>query len=194
VTKEEARRAARDRFPAIGSAARAEAEAAIARNVWLVPEIAAARTLLLYASLPDEVATDAIAREALRRGVTVTYPRCLPDTFDLALHHLRDLGELRDSGSYGIREPDPACPLLRVSDIDAALVPGLAWDRDGGRLGHGAGYYDRLFADPAWRGFRCGIFFASQELPRVPRDPWDAPLHAVVTEDGGVHGSRFTTD
>lgn len=182
MTKPEARRAARQRLRAFDARERAGAEAAIARNLWQIPAIAAARTLLLYASLPDEVATDEIAREALRRGITVTYPRCLPDTFELALHHLRDLDELRDAGSYGIREPDPSCPILAVSDIDAALVPGLAWDRTGARLGRGAGYYDRLFASPDWRGFRCGLFFSFQELERVPSDPWDAPLHAVVTE------------
>jgi 5-formyltetrahydrofolate cyclo-ligase len=44
------------------------------------------------------------------------------------------------------------------------------------------GYYDRLFARPGWRGFRCGIFFAEQEVPIVPSDPWDAPLDAVVTQ------------
>jgi 5-formyltetrahydrofolate cyclo-ligase len=186
VTKAEARRAARSRLAAIGSAARAEAEAAIARNVWLVPEVAAARTLLLYASLPDEVATDAIAREALRRGLTVTYPRCLPATFELALHHLRDLGELRDAGSYGIREPDPACPLLDTSDIDVVLVPGLAFDRRGARLGRGAGYYDRLFALPTFRAFRCGLFFAAQEAHHLPTDPWDVFLDAIVTEEGMV--------
>jgi 5-formyltetrahydrofolate cyclo-ligase len=60
-------------------------------------------------------------------------------------------------------------------------VPGLAWDRAGRRLGRGAGYYDRLFADPAWRGFRCGLFFAAAEAPALPADPWDRPLDAVVT-------------
>jgi 5-formyltetrahydrofolate cyclo-ligase len=69
-----------------------------------------------------------------------------------------------------------------VEEVDAALVPGLGWDRSGGRIGRGAGYYDRLFADPEWRGFRCGLFFAAQEADVLPTDPWDAPLDAVVTE------------
>jgi 5-formyltetrahydrofolate cyclo-ligase len=182
VTKDEARRAARERLRAVPPEVRAAAAAEISRRLWTLPEIAGARTLLLYASLPGEVPTDPIAEEAARRGIVVTYPRCLPETRSLALHRVADLGELRDGGSYGIREPDPTCPLRLASDVDAALVPGLAWDRDGTRLGRGAGYYDRLFADPDWRGFRCGLFLAAQEIPSLPRDPWDAPLAAVVTE------------
>ncbi len=182
MTKDDARLRARERLRALPPAERDAANRAIAERIWSVPEVAAARAILLYASLPDEVATDAIAREALRRGLVVTYPRCLPATYELALHHLRDLGELREAGSYGIREPDPACPLLDTADIDVALVPGLAFDRHGARLGRGAGYYDRLFALPTFRAFRCGLFFSSQEARHLPTDPWDAKLDAVVTE------------
>jgi len=72
--------------------------------------------------------------------------------------------------------------IVDPAEIEAVLVPGLAWDRRGGRLGRGAGYYDRLFAHEAWRGFRCGVFFGFQEVPAVPTEPWDVPLHAVVTD------------
>jgi 5-formyltetrahydrofolate cyclo-ligase len=182
VTKDEARARARERLRSLSAAEREAAAASIARRVWELPAIAAARTLLLYAPLPGEVPTDAIAGEAARRGIALTYPRCLPESRSLALHRVTHPGELLDGGSYGIREPDPSCPLLRVPEIDAVIVPGLAWDRTGTRLGRGAGYYDRLFADPGWRGLRCGIFFSVQEIAHLPRDPWDASLHAVVTE------------
>ncbi|HEX5727257.1 MAG TPA: 5-formyltetrahydrofolate cyclo-ligase, partial [Longimicrobiaceae bacterium] len=118
---------------------------------------------------------------AWERGVEVAYPRVLPDRRVLALHCVEGPERLRP-GAYGIREPDEACRLVSPEEVDAVLVPGLAWDRAGQRLGRGAGYYDRLFADPAWRGFRCGLFFAAQEVEAIPADPWDAPLQAVVTE------------
>jgi 5-formyltetrahydrofolate cyclo-ligase len=128
------------------------------------------------------VRTDAIAADALRRGVTLVYPRTLPATREMTLHRVVSLADLR-TGSYGIREPDvERCPEVAESAIDAALVPGLAWDRRGSRLGRGAGYYDRLFGRAEWRGFRCGIFFAFQELGDLPAEPWDLPLDAVVTE------------
>lgn len=194
MTKAEARARARERLRALSPAGRAAAGAAVARRVWEVAEVAGARVLLLYASLPTEVPTDAVAEEAHRRGITVVYPRCLVDARALALHRVAPGEALLEGGSYGIREPAPACPLVEVAEVDAALVPGLAWDRAGRRLGRGAGYYDRLFARPDWRGYRCGLFFAAQEMPSLPADPWDAPLHAVVTEEETVRGAEWKVE
>ncbi|HYR08497.1 MAG TPA: 5-formyltetrahydrofolate cyclo-ligase, partial [Longimicrobium sp.] len=166
---------------ALPPAERAAAEAQIARRVWDVAEVAGARTLLLYASLPEEVGTDEIAAEARRRGITLVYPRCLPEG-RMTLHQADSPDVLRP-GRFGIREPDAdACPIRAVGDVDAALIPGLAWDRAGHRLGRGGGYYDRLLAHPDWRGFRCGLFFAAQEFPSIPREDWDIRLDAIVTE------------
>ncbi|HEX2093197.1 MAG TPA: 5-formyltetrahydrofolate cyclo-ligase [Longimicrobiaceae bacterium] len=187
LSKDELRRELRARLRALSPAERETAAGEIERRVWTVPEVAGARVLLLYASLPEEVPTDGIAREAWRRGIVVVYPRCVVNTREMTLHALERLEALR-AGSFGIREPDETvCPLVSVEKIDAVLVPGLGWDRRGGRIGRGAGYYDRLFADARWRGFRCGIFFAVQEAPEVPVDPWDTPLDAVVTERETIH-------
>jgi 5-formyltetrahydrofolate cyclo-ligase len=181
VSKAAIRAEARAFLRALPPAERAAAEAEIARRVWDVPEVAAARTLLLYASLPEEVGTDEIAAEARRRGIALVYPRCLPEG-RMVLHEVDSPDALRP-GRFGIREPDAdACPVRDVGDIDAALIPGLGWDRAGHRLGRGGGYYDRLLAHPDWRGFRCGLFFAAQETPSVPRDAWDIRLDAIVTE------------
>lgn len=181
MSKDALRIRARAALRALAPDARAAAEAEIARRVWTLPEIAGARTLLVYASLPEEVGTDALAAEARRRGILLVYPRCLSEG-RMTLHAVKSPVALRP-GRYGIREPDAdACPVRRVEDVDAALIPGLAWDRGGHRLGRGAGYYDRLLADPAWRGFRCGLFFAAQEAAAVPHDAWDVPLDAVVTD------------
>lgn len=181
MSKDALRARARDTLRALAPDVRAAAEAEIARRVWSVPQVAGARTLMLYASLPEEVATDAIADEARRRGIVLVYPRCLADR-SMTLHAVDSPDALRP-GRFGIREPDAdACAIRRMEDVDAALIPGLAWDRAGHRLGRGAGYYDRMLADPAWRGFRCGLFFAAQETPSVPHDAWDVPLHAIVTD------------
>jgi 5-formyltetrahydrofolate cyclo-ligase len=187
VSKDALRAEARAFLRALPPAERAAAQADIAARVWDVPEVAAARTLLLYASLPEEVATDEIAAEARRRGITLVYPRCLPQGL-MTLHAVDSASALRP-GRFGIREPDvEACPVREVGEIDVALVPGLAWDREGHRLGRGGGYYDRLLAHPDWRGFRCGLFFAAQETPTVPHEPWDIRLDAIVTEREVVSG------
>jgi 5-formyltetrahydrofolate cyclo-ligase len=177
---------ARARLALIPSDERLRLAERIEASVWSIPEIRMAGTLLLYASVGTEVPTDSIAMEARLRGIRVVYPRCPPDSPAMTLHtvHADDL--LLAGGRFGIREPAPDCPATVPAEIDAAFLPGLGWDRSGGRLGRGAGYYDRLLADPAWRAFRCGLFFAVQEIPEIPTDPWDRPLDAAVTEKGVI--------
>ena len=154
----------------------------VEERVWQLPGIGAAKTILLYASLPEEVPTDGIAAEARARGMEVVYPRCLAGEMAMSLHLVGADADLIPEGRYGLREPASHCPITEVGLLDVALVPGLAWDRAGNRVGRGAGYYDRLLSHPDWRAMRCGLFFSAQEFPSVPTDAWDWPLDAVVTE------------
>lgn len=194
MTKPELRKLAKLRLASIPAEARQARGERAAANVWKVPEIATAQVILTYASTFEEVPTDGIAAEARRRGIELVYPRCLLDRSELALHSVRSPDDLLESGAFGLREPDPGCPLIELAQIDVALIPGLAWDRKGHRLGRGAGYYDRLLGGPEWRALRCGLFFADQEAEFIPTDDWDSPLDAVVTEDetlrfGQLHGA-----
>lgn len=101
---------------------------------------------------------------------------------------------------YGIPEPDvPARQLVTALELDLVLAPLVAFDRDGGRLGMGGGYYDETFAFLAsrenWhRPKLVGVAFSFQEVPHIVRDPWDIPLSAVITERGvvAVPGGRST--
>lgn len=174
------------RLRAVPVEERSRAGEEITRRVWMVPEIGRASVLMLYASLPEEVPTDSIAHEALRQGITVAYPRSSPGG-SMVLHKVGAVDQLQ-VGRFGIREPDPALhPPLPTEAVDAALIPGLAWDRAGRRLGRGGGFYDRLLASAEWRGFRCGTFFALQELPALPTESWDIPLDCVLTEQEEWH-------
>lgn len=178
------RRQARERLSRISPAERASAGREIGRRLWALPEVAGAHRILLYAALPSEVPTDEIAVAAGERGISVTYPRCEPAGHEMTLHHVTGPADLRPDGRFGIREPAESCRQVTLHEVDVVLLPGLAWDRAGGRLGKGAGFYDRLLADPGWAGFRCGLFFAAQEFESLPVDPWDVALDAVVTESG----------
>jgi 5-formyltetrahydrofolate cyclo-ligase len=71
---------------------------------------------------------------------------------------------------------------LHISDLDLIVVPGLAFDSTGQRLGRGAGFYDRFLANPTLRAFTCGVGFEVQLLDNLPIDRWDMPLHAIATE------------
>ena len=89
------------------------------------------------------------------------------------------------SGSYGILAPHPESPRLSPNEIDLILVPAIAIDRRGYRLGYGGGYYDRLRADPLWRKIpTLGIVFDFAYVDLLPIDPWDVPVDKVCTELG----------
>jgi len=112
-------------------------------------------------------------------GVRLVLPRVTAG--GLVLHEAG--GSLRP-GQLGIPEPGPDAPVVDPAEVDVFLVPGLAFDRHGGRLGHGKGHYDRLL--PRVRGRRVGVCWADQVVDRVPVDPWDVPMDGLVTEAGWV--------
>lgn len=93
----------------------------------------------------------------------------------------RDRKELV-AGKHGILEPRPDAAVVPVPDLDLILVPGLAVDRLGFRLGRGAGFYDRFLAHPALTAASIAPVFEVQLFPELPRDAWDVRVHAIATE------------
>jgi 5-formyltetrahydrofolate cyclo-ligase len=88
-------------------------------------------------------------------------------------------------GAYGIQEPHPDSPTLQPEQVDLILVPSVACDEQGYRLGYGGGFYDRLLSLPNWSNKpTIGIVFDFARLPDLPKDPWDRSLKAVCTEFG----------
>ena len=86
-------------------------------------------------------------------------------------------------GAYGILEPSAELPLLEPNHVDLILVPAVAIDKSGYRLGYGGGYYDRLFIDPAWENIpKIGIVFSFAYIETLSIDPWDISLDLVCTE------------
>ncbi len=109
----------------------------------------------------------------------------------LAFHAVGDDAELAP-GFRGIAEPDVGRPLLPAEQLALVLVPGLAFDRDGGRLGRGGGFYDRLLEDLPPTALRLGVAWACQISPTpLPREPHDAHVDAVVTESGLLTTPRW---
>lgn len=88
-------------------------------------------------------------------------------------------------GAYGILEPHPESPLVEPSLVDLILVPAVACDVKGYRLGYGAGYYDRMLSQQPWRNVpTVGVVFEYARLPNLPRDVWDRPLRGICSESG----------
>lgn len=164
------------------------------------PAWQAARQVLLYVAVRNETATARLLDAAWADGKQVLLPRCVTSApqedaaancdNEMCLAPCACAADLKP-GRYGISEPDPArCPAI---DMDAAtnfapglaIIPGVAFDRQGNRLGHGAGYYDRFLAHPAMaRTALVGLAYAFQIVPALPVAPWDRPVHALCTEEG----------
>jgi len=154
----------------------------IQKRILALPSVAQAREVLLYAPVRGEVDTDMLRDTLWKRGVRVLLPRCRPhEAGCLDLHRVTCVDEL-GSGKYGIPEPDPAvCELIEAAQPDVAIVPGVAFDRTGARLGMGGGFYDRLLARMPETA-AIAPAFGFQLLDEVPSDTWDRRMHFIVTE------------
>ena len=143
--------------------------------------MAGARTVLLYHALPDEVPTQQLLDKLAAEGRTVLLPRVTSDT-DMELRRYTSAANLR-TGAFHILEPTG--PLFTdYSLIDVAVVPGMAFDRKGHRLGRGKGYYDRMLARLSAdnsRLYKIGICFSWQLVERVPCDAHDVVMDRVVS-------------
>jgi 5-formyltetrahydrofolate cyclo-ligase len=142
------------------------------------------RTAVLYCALAGEVPTEGIRRAYLASGACLFYPRVKGRELTFQRHREGDGWE---TGPYGILEPpETSRSEPPPSRWDIIVVPGLAFDRRGNRLGHGFGYYDRFLGSLPACVLRVALAFAGQLVPEVPVDAWDVPVHALVTEEGVI--------
>lgn len=171
----------RERAPAERAAAGAAAGARLAA---LLPSLPGG-PVALFRALPEEIDTEPLIAVVLRTGRSVLLPRQEGRGRPLAFHAWRP-GDPSMPGPFGVLEPVPIAPRLRPA---ALLVPLLAFDREGRRLGHGAGFYDRTLGALRAAGGRppaFGLGFAFQEVERVPAGPDDEPLDGILTEAGTI--------
>ncbi|WNQ10442.1 5-formyltetrahydrofolate cyclo-ligase [Paenibacillus aurantius] len=143
-----------------------------------------------YLSFGAEVDTFPLLEFCWRAGIPTAAPRTLSKTKEMKLHLLSSREDVQQ-GIWGIPEPKPECPELPdTALIGWVLMPGLAFDPKGGRLGYGGGYYDRFLSEYARRHgtlpFLLALAFELQLVPEVPTEPHDIPVHAVVTESRWV--------
>ena len=137
---------------------------------------AEAHTILLYSALPDEVPTQQLLDELLRKGKVVLLPRVTSAT-DMELRRYTGRNSL-SRGAYGIMEPTGEL-FTDYDSIDAAIIPGRAFDREGHRLGRGKGYYDR-FLSRVPNIYKIGLCYAWQVFDRIPADEHDIPMDVMV--------------
>jgi 5-formyltetrahydrofolate cyclo-ligase len=166
---------------------RAAASAAIAASVdQLVAALPSGAVVGLYAPKGTEVETAPLDRRLRARGLRVAYPRVVDGDRRLAFSEAAP-SELVVA-RFGLHEPRIDAAVIDLGTIAAFVIPGLAFDRAGGRVGWGHGYYDATLAH-APDALRIGIAFDCQVVESVPRDAHDVLLHYVVTETATHRGA-----
>jgi 5-formyltetrahydrofolate cyclo-ligase len=157
---------------------------AIARRVLAHPGYLAANTVMAYVAFRGEVDTAKIIRASWAEGKRVVLPRCAPGEKSLELYVVEEAGQLAP-GAYGILEPVPVqCRRVHDSEVELVCVPGVAFTREGGRLGYGGGYYDRFLASLRAGVTSLGLAFELQLVASIPLGEHDHRVTGVVTEAG----------
>jgi 5-formyltetrahydrofolate cyclo-ligase len=161
---------------------RLRAAHAIGAQIGSLPSFASAGTVLLTLAFRSEWDTLPLVRAALASGKLVAVPRVDDAKRMLELHALTDPTGDVVPGYRGIPEPRPDAPAVAPERVDWVLVPGVAFDRDGRRLGYGGGYYDRLLPRLRSGVPRVAGAYDMQIVDRVPSAPHDVGVDALVTE------------
>ena len=145
---------------------------------WLLshPRVKAAKTILMYCSLPDEVDTHDLLDRLVVMGKTVLLPVVIGES-EMQLRIYHSTSALK-AGAYNIMEPSGEV-FTSLQDIDVAIVPGMAFDANGNRLGRGKGYYDR-FLPLIPHSYKIGVCFPFQFINAVPTTPFDVQMDEVI--------------
>jgi 5-formyltetrahydrofolate cyclo-ligase len=151
-----------------------------------------ARMVLAYAAFDGEVLTDDLIRRATASGKQIVLPVVQADQQGLALYSIDDLERDMAPGYRGILEPMPhSTRMVAPESLNLALIPGIAFDLRGGRLGYGIGFYDRLLSQLPGDVPTVGLAFDFQIMPRLPLQPHDMLLEAIVTDRRAIWGTPY---
>ena len=180
--KHELRRSCRQIRKELGEAARQQASLSICAWIEAWPLFQRSSVILTYMPIPGEVdLTPLLERQPQRRWVL---PRIIPEEDHRMVFHPYDPGRLIRH-LFGMAEPAPDLPIIPPDDVQLALVPGLAFDRSGRRLGYGGGYFDRFLCD--FTGVTLGVVYQALLLDQLPFGEYDVPVQWIVTEAGIFH-------
>ena len=181
--KNSIRQVLRGRKDAIDPKDRLEKSRAICRH--LMDLLHDHETVMVYTSKEKEVNTVPLITALFSRGNPVVVPIIVKEDVSLRLSYLRDFSALVPS-TFGVPEPIGSEIPVLGEDVDTIILPMLGFDRTGGRIGYGAGYYDR-FLEKHPLLHKIGIAFACQEIDRLPLDENDVRMDHIVTEEGIVY-------
>ena len=158
-----------------------------AKKLMALAEFKKAKAVCCYIALPGEVMTQMIIEKCWKDGKKVCVPAFREETKVYGLARFEKNARLAE-GLYGVPEPAEA-GWMAAGEIDFIVVPGLAFDPAGGRVGHGGGYYDKILHGMRKQVFKAGLAFEFQIMDRVPMETDDVGMDVVVTEKRVLKGA-----
>ena len=185
-TKGELRATIRKQLEKISPAVRAVESIDLCER--LKSQIPSAHTILFFAPLPDELDIWPMLELSLALGTTCALPFFDPEKNLYGAKQLEKLATDIVIGKFSVREPAANCAEIPLNQFDLVLVPGVAFDLSGNRLGRGRGFYDRLLAEAS--GVKCGVGYDFQLIESVPTGPDDAKVNFVFTPSRGVKAKK----
>ena len=138
-------------------------------------KVSNASVIALFISLPDEPQTANFIEQLLSKNKRVVVPRIEGEEMNFY-----DISEGVSEGAFGIMEPIATTP-IEPSEIDVMIVPGVAFTRQGARLGRGKGFYDKYLSHNSFRAYTIGVCYPCQVVENLPTEPHDKQLDLIVT-------------
>lgn len=162
--------------------------ALIHQRLFAQPEFSKAEIIAFYMAIDREVRTQGMVREALGQGKKVLIPKLYREAEPLLLSEVKDIDSELKRGPWGILEPrEQYLRPIPLAEVELIIVPGVAFDVKGGRIGFGKGYYDRMLACAGWSVRLIGLAFEFQVLPEVPQLAHDISVHKIITEERVIY-------
>lgn len=177
-SKEDVRKTMKNRLSAVSAAQAAAWSDAVCARLLVLPQYQRASRFMAFLNMKGEVSLDAFLIQALREGKEVYVPHCV-DNGQMEAVQLTSLQDV-EQGMYGIRVPKAGSHCIAPEQLEWILVPGLAFDAEGHRLGRGAGFYDR-YLQRAQQAAVTAVAWDIQIIPHVPTEAHDYRVPAVLT-------------
>ena len=168
----------------------------IAQRILQMPVYQAARTVLGYMSFGAEFVSDSLMQQVLADGKQLLLPKVNLDRNELDLYRVTDLQHDLAPGLWGIREPlrEQCVRVDTLEEVDFALLPGVAFGRDGARLGYGGGFYDKLLAHLTHRPALVAAAYTMQIVAGIPQEDTDRKVEWLVTESETIECGKCGRD
>ena len=161
---------------------------AVEDRVFACKSFTACRHVMFFLSFGNEVRTDEMITRALKDQKQVYVPRLLKKLRQMEICRITSMDQEFELGTYGIREPfKKNSRVVSPTIIDAVIAPGLAFDRSGGRLGFGGGYFDWLFKQLRDKALHFGVAYEFQVVESMPLDFWDERVQIIFTENETIN-------